>query len=63
MTDEQEESLVPIILQEVPDNCDTCGANMSYLNPIRQNRKTSFGMDWMVVGYVCENCETQHLYR
>lgn len=52
-----------VVIQEVPDNCDACGAGMKFLNPIKQERKTSFGRDWMVVGYICESCDSTCLYR
>lgn len=66
MSDETPEMIIhdaPKEVQEVPDNCDTCGAALVNLNPIRQRRQTTFGFQFLVIGYRCEACGTDHLYR
>ena len=64
MTDTPEESevLTPIVMQEVPSRCDTCGST-GPKNPILRNTPSSFGYTRMVVGYLCEDCNTQHIYQ
>lgn len=51
------------IAQEIPDNCDSCGAGIGSLNPIQQTVKRALGNFTQVVGYYCEKCEVSHLYR
>lgn len=61
MTDESE-PLQPIIMYEVPDECDTCQSTGTK-NPILQTSKAWYGTKKLVVGYMCDDCGTQHLYR
>lgn len=62
MTEEQE-PIKPTVLQELPDECDTCGEDSSHLEPVIQERKTAFSSHELVVGYFCTHCTTGHLYQ
>ncbi len=68
MTDEEEKFyFTPIVMQEVPDQCDTCGASSENLDPVTQTRKAgpeAFAKEVsMVIGYFCKECQTGHLYQ
>lgn len=58
-----EDLLKPDVVQETPDNCDSCNAPRARLIPIQQTVKRPIGNVTMVVGYLCEECEISHLYR
>lgn len=57
MTSEQ------IIIDNLPDKCDTCGGNRSNLMLIEQVVEKPMGKMKRAVGYHCGACDTSHLYR
>lgn len=57
------EPLTPKIIQELPEKCDTCDSD-GEKEPFTQVKDLeSFGRMTLVVGYICLECGTGHLYR
>lgn len=58
-----EPSSIPIIRQELPSQCDGCGADYKFLEAIAQTSSAWYGKKDLIVGYSCNECGGTFLYR
>ena len=52
----------PIIIDNLPNHCDTCGAGRAGMHIIEQVMERPTGKIRRTVGYHCDACDTSHLY-
>jgi len=53
----------PIIIDNLPNQCDTCQAGRAGMHIIEQIMERPTGKIRRTVGYHCDVCDTSHLYR